>query len=132
MANPSAFIVPEDKKFVLADRPSRRSAELIPPQLTLSYLRREEVLVQTNRIEFVVAHKLPCRAVELIRPGFDGRIDHGSASSTEFRAEVAGLHLEFLNRIRRRQVDVRCAIQEVDRVIVVVDPIQQVAVVYRR
>src|SRR6202008_3268172 len=131
LANASPLIVAEDKKLVLADRASRRTTELVPPQLPFSLLRTEEILIQAHRIEFVVAQELPGRAVELVGSGLDCGINDRSAGSPEFRAEVAGLHLEFLNCVGRRKIDVRRAVQEIDGVVVIVNPVQQVAVVPR-
>ena len=50
------------------------------------------------------------------------------AARPELRAVVAGLHLEFLNGIRRRKDHVVRAVEEVDVVGVVVDAVEQIVV----
>ncbi len=82
-------------------------------------------------IELGVAEKFPAHAVESVRAGFDRGIENRGSGAAVFGAEVGGLHLEFLNRVHRRQNYKVCAVEEVDSVRVVVNSIQQVVVLRR-
>ncbi len=82
-------------------------------------------------IQFVVAEKFPTGAVPCVRAGLDRGIQNRSARTAELGAEVCGLHPEFLNRVDWGQDDKVRAVQEVDRVGVVVDAIEQVVVLRR-
>src|ERR1035437_1442697 len=79
-------------------------------------------------IEFIVAEKLPCRAMEAIGAGFDRSVENGARGTTQLGAEVSGLDLEFLDGIQRRQNDKVGSVEEVHGVGVVVDAVQQVVV----
>jgi hypothetical protein len=46
-----------------------------------------------------VAQKLEHGTVKLVGSGLDGSVDHRAAATAEFRGIVAGLDLEFLDRI---------------------------------
>jgi len=55
-------------------------------------------------------------------------IHNSPACAAELRAEIAGLHFEFLDGIRGREIDVSGAIQEIHRVVIVVNTIENVVV----
>ena len=69
--------------------------------------------------------------MELVRAGFNSGIQNGGAGTSELGTEVSGLDFEFLNRIDRRENDKVGAVQEVDRVGIVVNAIEHVVVLRR-
>ena len=79
-------------------------------------------------VEDVVAEKFPCRAVNAVGSGLDGGIQNGARGTAKLSAEICRLHLEFLDRVQRRKDDEVRSVEEVDRVGVVVDAVQQVVV----
>src|SRR5438105_6492841 len=67
--------------------------------------------------------------MESVSSRLDSRVDYSSASPSEFRAKVAGLDFEFLNRIWLRQVRVGRTVQKIDRVVVVINAVEKIVVV---
>ena len=81
-----------------------------------------------GRIEFIVAEELPDVAMQAVGAGLDGGVEHRTGGTAQLGAELAGLHLELLDGVHRRQDDVVGAVEEVDGVGVVVNAVQQVVV----
>ncbi len=107
--------------------PADHGSELI--EAKLAFDRGRGVVFKPIRgIQFVVAEKLPCGAMNAVGARLDGCVHDSASGAAQFGAEVRGLNLEFLNRIDRRQDDEVGSVQEVDCVGVVVDAVQQVVV----
>jgi hypothetical protein len=104
-------------------------AKLILPQLALG--NAPVVFKPVRRIQLVVAEELPHRAVQAVGAGLDGRVQNRAGGTAQFGAEVRRLHLELLDGVQRRQDDEVGAVEEVDRVGVVVDAVEQVVVLRR-
>ena len=67
--------------------------------------------------------------MQLVGTRFDRSIQDRPSGTAKFRAEVAGLYFELLNGIRRWKIHIRCAIQVIHGVVVVVDSVENVVVV---
>ena len=126
---PQTFVVTEEEDLVFENRSADRAAELILAQL--APFNSGVVLKPVRSIQLVVPEELPQCAVDAVRTRFDGCIQDGAASASKIRTEVGSLHLELCNRVNRRQHDEVGTVQEVDRVGVVVNTIQQVVVLRR-
>ena len=100
LANARGFIVAKDKQFVLNDRTACRKTKLVALQLwSLHCDRIHKVFI--NRVQSIVAQKFPRASCgTLVGTRFDGCIHHCSTGPPEFRAEVTGLDLEFLDGVR--------------------------------
>lgn len=90
-----ALVVGEKEKFILDERAAEGHPKLVAVQ---GRLRRggEE---KTRRIQNGIAKILVRIAMEVIRTGFHGRVDHCAADATVFRAVVACNNLEFGKRV---------------------------------
>ena len=120
------FVIAEEEDLVLDDGAAAGHAELIHAQLAL--LDSAVVFKPVRGIEFIVAEKLPGRAMEAVGAGLDGGVQNRARGTAQFGAEVRCLDLEFLDRVQRRKNDKVGAVEEVDGVGVVVDAVQQVVV----
>src|SRR5207249_6438340 len=75
-----------------------------------------------------IAEKLPNGAMLLIGARFDCGVQDCGARAGKLRAKASGLNLEFFNGVNGRQNDEVRAIQEVHRVRIVVNAIEQIVV----
>ena len=68
-------------------------------------VRRREIIA---RVEQIVAHKFKQVAVQIVRAGLGDRADRTPRGPTILRGEAAGLHFEFLQRVRewKRKVQI--------------------------
>ena len=82
------------------------------------------------RIERVVSKKLEDVSLELVRPRFGDNIHYAADGVAVLRAHVPGLHVEFLNRIRigEGQVRVHVSVVVVGAVHLVVNPVRPAAI----
>ena len=94
---PVAFIVEKEESLVVNDRAAQRGAEIVLYKKLGRTHRPESVGVHRP-----IAQKIVRGAVKGVasRPRDD--IDLTAAGSPHFRGVTAGLHLEFLHRVRRR------------------------------
>src|SRR5262249_15979237 len=88
-------------------------------------------LKKVGGVELIVAEKLPGSTMELVGAGLDRSVQNRRARPAVLSAEAGGLHLEFLNRIDRRQNHEVCPVKEVHGVGVVVDAVEQVVILRR-
>src|SRR5205085_11677792 len=82
------------------------------------------VFKEVGSVEMVVAEKFPSRAVKFVGAGLDGGVEHRGSGAAEFRAEVRGLHLKFLDGVDRGKHDKVGAVKEVHGVGVIVDAVE--------
>ena len=91
---PESFVISEDKRIIFPDRPAHRSAKLVPPE------RWSISLIEEIRsVQHVVAKKLECCPVPLIRSRL--RYDHHLPAGplAEFGSVRVALHTEFADGI---------------------------------
>src|SRR5579885_212155 len=86
------------------------------------------VFKKVGGVELIVAEEFPGRAVKFVGAGLDGGIQNRGAGAAEFGAETGGLDAELLNGVDRGKNDEISAVQEVDRVGVVVDAVEKIVV----
>ena len=96
VAAPLAFVVEEEERLVLLDRPSERTAEDVVAKR--GDARREE----RARVQGVVAEIVVERTVEIIGPRPRAHDDQAVPGAAEFGGVVVGLDLEFPQRFNRR------------------------------
>ena len=94
-----ALIRAEHEGAIADDRAAEREAELVLLEVGLA--DREKVA----GVEFGVAQIFPERTVNLVGAGARGGHKQASAEASILGAEVAGHHFEFLQRVRRGQVE---------------------------
>ena len=130
----SAFVIEEEKRFVLAivdarygHRAANRAAKLVLAEFAFG--DAAGVLKEVGRVKLVIADELPQGAMNLVGTGLDRGIEHRPARASELGAEVARLNLELLDGIDWRLHGIGGAVQKVHGVIVVVDAVQNVVVV---
>ncbi len=99
------------------ERTAKGSAKLIPLELVLPGS------VPRSGIEDRVAQKLKRISVELVGTGFSDDIHHTAGVLTVLRAVVAGLHTEFLKRIRHWEwlVNIRVLVNVIAAIKLVAD-----------
>src|ERR1019366_3449916 len=78
------FVITEEEDLVLDDGAAAGSAELILAQLAL--LDSAVVFKPIRGIEFIVAEKLPGRAMEAVGAGFDGGVENRARGTAQFGA----------------------------------------------
>ena len=66
--------------------------------------------------------------MDVVGTGLDGGIEHRAGGTAELSAEVGGLDIEFLDRVNRRKNGEVRSVEEVDRVGVIVDAVEQIVV----
>src|SRR5215469_16762060 len=111
-----------------------RKSELILAELAFRRLARgsiAELLKKIGSVKLVVPEELPECSMQIVGAGLDRCIQNGSSRTTVFGTEVRCLDREFLDRVNRRQHHVVGAVEKVNRVRVVVDPVQEVIVLRR-
>ena len=77
------------------------------------------------RVEYAIAQKLECGAMELITARLGDDVDHPARALAELRVVVAGLYAELLQRVRERErvvhvghlIHVVAAIQKIVRLV---------------
>ena len=111
IAETKTFVIAHEEQLVFSveplaelDRTAEREPVLIPLKWTL--FRRGARKSIWQRIEFVVAQKFEHRAVIRVAARL-GRHAHLAQLAPKLGRVHAGLHFEFLQRIDRRQEDVR-------------------------
>src|SRR5439155_5326225 len=124
----SAFVIEEEKRFVLAivdarygHRAADRAAKLVLAEFAFG--DAAGVLKEVGRVKLVIADELPQGAMNLVGTGLDRGIEHRPARASELGAEVARLNLELLDGIDWRLHGIGGAVQKVHGVIVVVDAV---------
>ncbi len=95
---PEPFVVAEEKRLVLLDRPSRGSTKLVPLK------RRSGTLVEEiRRIQRVVAQILERRSMPLIRSRSRHNHDLAARPFAEFGSVRVPLHVEFAHCVHAQQ-----------------------------
>ena len=89
--------VAEEEGPVLANGAADRKPKLV------AAVFRPARGVSISRIQFVVAQEFVHRSVNLVRSRLDEEINRGTGRLAEGRVVDVGLHLEFLDRVRRRR-----------------------------
>ena len=131
----AALPTAEEKRLVPADGPAERGAELVLPQrfgVRLAVPVAVHVVEHVARIEDVVAHVLVRRAVELVRARLDADDHHRAGVLAELGGVVAGLHLELRHGVERRHHHLHLAVLHPHHVVVVVDAVDEEAVLRHR
>ena len=82
-------------------------------------------------VQRVVAQEFERAPVKTIRSRLSGCIQNGAGCAAKLSIEIAGLDLEFLQRVDRREVNVEGAIQVVGKIRVVVYPIEEIVILIR-
>ena len=111
IAKPEAFVIPHEEELVFAVEPLAElngTAEREPVLIPLERTRRGHTAGKRvrQRVEFVVAQKFEDRAVIRVAARL-GRHAHLAQLAPKLGRVHPGLHFEFLQRIDRRQEDVR-------------------------
>ena len=105
--------------------PSRRDPKLV---LAIFGFR---LVKKVARIQLVISKELVEVPVHIIGAGFDGGVDDRSVSAAKFRAVRIGLDFEFLDGVHRGLDHVVGFIQQVGKVGIVIDAVQQKIVLQR-
>src|SRR5260370_3664267 len=96
---PEPFVVAEEKRLVLLDRPSRGSTKLVPLK------RRSGTLVEEiRRIQRVVAQILERRSMPLIRSRSRHNHDLAARPFAEFPSVRVALHVEFAHCVHAQHL----------------------------
>src|SRR5260370_10467359 len=93
---PAALVVGKEERAGLEDRTANRSSELIATEFRFSAARRRK---KVAGIKHLVTNKFKGGAVELIRPGLGGKVDHASIESAKLCRNTVAFNAEFLNGI---------------------------------
>ena len=128
------FKAGEIERATLADGPAERESELVLLQrvrVRFAIARTIEVVEGIARVEDVIAEEFVRRAVYDVGSRFDADVDHGSGAAPELGGVVARLNLELLDRIDVRHQDLRLPILDAHHLRVVVDAVEQEAVLDR-
>ena len=126
LANAQALVISEKEQFVLDDGPAQRKAELV----LLVRLLTEDV-EGVNRVDFVVAQKLPQVAVEPVGARLDDRVHDGAIPAAEFRAVGIGFNLELGDGIHGGLDDISGSVEDVAQIRIVIDAVEQEVILQR-
>ena len=128
------FKAGEIERATFADGPAERESELVlleRVRVRFAVTRAIEVVEGVARVEDVIAEEFVRRAVDDVGSRFDADVDHGSGAAPELGGVVARLNLEFLDRVDVRHQDLRLPILDAHHLRVVVDAVEQEAVLDR-
>src|SRR5581483_4436125 len=97
-AKPRSLVIDKKEGVILFDRSAEGPSELVLTERRLTPSGIEVVV----GVQLVIAQEFENIAVVLVRAGFDRYIDSSSGAPSEFCGHGIGLHLEFGDRVRRR------------------------------
>ena len=106
------FVAAEEERPVLHDRPAKRSAKLVAPEIRLL------VVKVVLAIELVVAEELERRAGKVIRPRLGDDVEHTSAGAAVLGAHRVGDDAELLDGFHAGHDAVGARRRVVQRVVV--------------
>src|SRR5581483_3790345 len=101
------FVIEKEEQFVLADRATQVSAELVPAQRRLSQPRfvRKKIV----RVENVIPEEFESLSVERVGTGFRGDIDDAARRAAIFGREGVAVDLHLRDRSNAGSSDQRGA-----------------------
>src|SRR5262249_51185718 len=92
-ARDRALVTGEEEQFVLFDRPAKRSAKLI------AFQRIPDWSKEIPSVQFVIAHKLERRTVEIVGTRFGDGIDGTTRVESVLSRERTRFNFEFLQGV---------------------------------
>ena len=98
----SSLVIGEEEHLVLLDRTAGGGAETVPANCGSRVSL--EIVAPIVGVQFVVAEELKRAAVELIRAGLGGGVDHSAHVVAEFGRGGQRDFIEFLDRFNARRV----------------------------
>src|SRR5438477_4988773 len=107
---PELLVIAEDERLVPLDRPARRAAVLVAPEV------RSLGVEEVARIERAVPQELEHRAMKLVGARLEDRRDHAAGRPAVFGGVLAGQDAEFANSLDAEiyvQAAARARIREV-------------------
>ena len=127
LTNTQAGVVHKEKSPVMSVVKVRNDYR--PPEghakLVLFVRRNLRRIKGVARIELFVPQIFVHASVPFISARFYGGVDNGAVAAPEFRAIRVGLHFEFLECVERRLNHVVRFVQQVGKVGIVVNPVEQ-------
>ncbi len=106
--------------------PADSDPKLILPQSAL--LHASGIFKPVSCIEHIVAEEFPSGTVELVGAGLNRGVENCGTGTAMLCAKTGGLNFEFLDCVDWRQNDEIRAVQEIHRVGVVVNAVEQIIV----
>src|SRR5262249_1136808 len=94
-----SFVVEEEEKLVLADRPADRRSKLIELEETFDHT--VAIVLPRIGIEMVVLQELVADSVEVVRPRFGDDVEDSASGAPEFRGVGRHIQAQFSDRFER-------------------------------
>src|SRR5207248_6062158 len=99
----AAFVIKEEESAILYDRPTNRSAEVIPAHRGDWY--SSLIIEVVIGVEDIVAQELIRTSMKSICPRFGNGVNYRSRGEANLRAKIRLLQFKFLHGINGRRVE---------------------------